>query len=319
MAEKEVEEKEVEESVEVVIEEPKSEKEEKVEQSKPEAEKEEPEVQVEAQLESEKEEEPSKEEKTTENELDEYGQKVQARIKKLTEKYRNEERDRQEATRLAQQLLSENEQLKSRMHNLDKGYLTEYGTRLDAQIAAAKRLHQEAHEAGDTEKMFEAQEQLSKIAIEQERLRLAKQRSEKVNVQQPVQGQQIQQIQQPQQQPVKVDPRANAWAEKNEWFGTDEVMTYAAFGIHRKLVEEENFDPETEMYYKEVDRRIREEFPHKFVVKKTGGNQVASAGSSASRNSLKQGRRSVKLSASQVAMAKRLNVPLEQYAKYVKD
>ena len=304
-----------EDSVEVEIEDTKSEKEEKVEKPAPE-----PEVEVETQAEEPLKEEGSQEEKVTEGELEEYGQNVQSRINKITAKYRKEERDRQEATRLAQQLLSENEQLKSRMHNLDKGYLTEYGSRLEGQIAAAKRLHQEAHEAGDTEKMFEATEQLSKIAIEQERLRLAKQRSELSNIEQPVQGQQVQPQQQVQQPPPPpVDPKANAWAEKNEWFGTDEVMTYAAFGIHRKLVEEENLDPESEMYYKEVDRRIREEFPHKFAIKKTVGSQVASAGSSASRNSTKQGRRSVKLSASQVAMAKRLNVPLEQYAKYVKD
>jgi hypothetical protein len=303
--EKAVVEKEEEDSVEVVIEDPKTEKEEKVEK---------PESELEVQVETET-EEPVKKEVSSEEEIDEYGVKVQARMKKLTAQYRKEERDKLEATRLAQQLLSENEQLKSRMHNLDKGYLTEYGSRLDGQIAAAKRLHQEAHESGDTEKMFQAQEQLSKISIEQERLRLAKQRSDNVQIQQPSQGQPIQQ----QAAPVRVDPKANAWAEKNEWFGNDEAMTYMAFSIHKKLVEEENLDPESEMYYKEVDRRIREEFPQRFAAKKTVGNQVASAGSSASRNSLKQGRRSVKLSASQVAMAKRLNVPLEQYAKYVKD
>jgi len=301
-----------EESVEVVIEDPKTEKEKKVE--KPESELD---VQVETETETK---DPVKEEVSSEEEIDEYGVKVQARMKKLTAQYRKEERDKLEATRLAQQLLSENEQLKSRMHNLDKGYLTEYGSRLDGQIAAAKRLHQEAHESGDTEKMFQAQEQLSKISIEQERLRLAKQRSDRVEVQQQPQGQRVQQqVQQQPPAPAQVDPKANAWAEKNEWFGSDEAMTYMAFSIHKKLVEEENLDPESEMYYKEVDRRIREEFPQKFVAKKTVGNQVASAGSSASRNSLKQGRRSVKLSASQVAMAKRLNVPLEQYAKYVKD
>ena len=308
--EKAVVEKEEEDSVEVVIEDPKTEKEEKVEK---------PESELEVQVETET-EEPVKKEVSSEEEIDEYGVKVQARMKKLTAQYRKEERDKLEATRLAQQLLSENEQLKSRMHNLDKGYLTEYGSRLDGQIAAAKRLHQEAHESGDTEKMFEAQEQLSKISIEQERLRLAKQRSDSAQIQQPSQGQPIQQqVQQQPPAPARVDPKANAWAEKNEWFGNDEAMTYMAFSIHKKLVEEENLDPESEMYYKEVDRRIREEFPQRFAAKKTVGNQVASAGSSASRNSLKQGRRSVKLSASQVAMAKRLNVPLEQYAKYVKD
>ena len=252
------------------------------------------------------------------DELDSYGKKVQSRIKKLTEKYRKEERDREEATRLAQQLLHENQQLKSRMQNLDRGYLTEYGSRLEAQIAAAKKAYRDAYEAGDADKMLEAQETMSKMAVEQERLRIAKQRSEQMaQVQQQPVPQRMPQ-QQVQQQP-KPDPKAQKWAEKNEWFGSDEVMTYAAFGIHRKLVEEEGFDPSSDEYYTEVDRRMRSEFPNKFAAKKSGGAQVASAGASASRSTAKQGRRSVKLSPSQIAMAKRLNVPLEEYAKYVKE
>lgn len=267
-------------------------------------------------------EEPEAQEPAAESgddELNSYSNKVQARIKKLTERYRKEERDREEAVRLAQQLLQENESLKSRVQNLDKGYLSEYGTRIDAQIETAKRLYKEAYDAGDTDKMFEAQEALSKMSIEQERLRIAKQRSEQVPDQAPVAQQQA-----PAQQPVappapKPDPKAQSWAEKNEWFGSDEVMTYAAFGIHRKLVEEEGFDPASEEYYTEVDRRMRLEFPNKFQAKKSSGAQVASAGASASRSTAKTGRRSVKLSPSQIAMAKRLNVPLEEYAKFVKD
>lgn len=267
-------------------------------------------------------EEPEAQEPAAESgddELDSYSNKVQARIKKLTERYRKEERDREEAVRLAQQLLQENENLKSRVQNLDKGYLSEYGTRIDAQVETAKRLYKEAYDAGDTDKMFEAQEALSKMSIEQERLRIAKQRSEQVSDQAPVAQQQA-----PVQQPIappapKPDPKAQSWAEKNDWFGSDEVMTYAAFGIHRKLVEEEGFDPASEEYYTEVDRRMRSEFPNKFQAKKSSGAQVASAGASASRSTAKTGRRSVKLSPSQIAMAKRLNVPLEEYAKFVKD
>jgi len=116
------------------------------------------------------------------------------------------------------------------------------------------------------------------------------------------------------------DPRAQEWADKNEWFGSDNVMTYAAFGLHKKLVDEEGFDPNSEDYYSEVDKRMRSEFPHKFQPsKRSGGAQVAPAGASATRSTTKSGRRSVKLSPSQIAMAKRLNVPLEEYAKYVKD
>ncbi len=197
------------------------------------------------------------------DELDSYSTKVQSRIKKLTERYRKEERDREEAVRLAQQLLTENQSLKSRVQNLDEGYLSEYGTRLDAQVDTAKRLYKEAYDSGDTDKMFDAQEALSKMSIEQERLRLAKQRSEHQMQQEQYQQEQYQQA--PVQQPAaKPDPKAQGWAEKNEWFGSDEVMTYAAFGIHRKLVEEEGFDPASEEYYTEVDRRMRSEFPNKF-------------------------------------------------------
>jgi hypothetical protein len=252
------------------------------------------------------------------DELDSYSNKVQSRIKKLTEKYRKEERDREEAVRMAQQLLNENTNLKSRMQNLDKGYLAEYGTRLDTQIGAAKKLYRESHDNGDTDKMLEAQEALSKMSIEQERLRIAKQRSERAPQQQ--QQQQQQMAPPPQQQAPKPDPKAQGWADKNDWFGADEVMTYAAFGIHRKLVEEEGFDPTADDYYSEVDKRMRSEFPHKFqAAKRSGGAQVAPAGASATRSTAKSGRRSVKLSPSQIAMAKRLNVPLEEYAKYVKD
>ena len=255
-------------------------------------------------------------------ELDSYSKGVQNRIKKLTEKYRQEERDKAEALRISQQLMEENKKLKTRMQALDTGYLSEYGTRLQSQTDAAKRAYKEAYEAGDTDRMLEAQQALSNIAVETQRYNTAKARAEqqaKVQVQrqeQPVQQQPVQQ-QQPQPQP---DPRAQSWAEKNDWFGQDKVMTASAFAIHQQLVEEEGFDPQTDEYYTEVDKRIRSEFPHKFQTAKKsgGGSQVASAGNSASR-STKQGRRSVKLSHSQVAIAKKLGVPLEEYAKYVKD
>ena len=257
-------------------------------------------------------------------ELDSYSKGVQSRIKKLTEKYRQEERDKAEALRVSQQLLEENKKLKTRMQALDTGYLSEYGTRLQSQTDAAKRAYKEAYEAGDTDRMLEAQQALSNIAIETQRYNTAKTRAEqqaKMQVQrqeQPVQQQQV--AQQPQQQQPQPDPRAQSWAEKNDWFGQDKVMTASAFAIHQQLVEEEGFDPQTDEYYTEVDRRIRSEFPHKFQTAKKsgGGSQVASAGNSASRSN-KQGRRSVKLTHSQVAIAKKLGVPLEEYAKYVKE
>ena len=249
------------------------------------------------------------------DELENYGEKVQKRIKKLTERYRNEQRDREEAVRMAQKLLDENNKLKGRVQQLDNGYLNEYGNRLSTQEEAAKRAYKQAYEAGDSDAMLAAQEQIAQIAVDKQRYGAAKSRVEQ---QQKMQVQQQPQQQQAQPQP-QVDPKAKAWAEKNEWFGNDKIMTTAAFTLHQQLVEEEGFDPNSDEYYTELNGRIRSEFPHKFnTAKKSGGNQVASAGNSASRTN-KQGRRSVKLSHSQVAIAKKLGVPLEEYAKYVKE
>ena len=266
-------------------------------------------------------EEAPKEEPKQEDELDSYSKGVQSRIKKLTEKYRQEERDKSEAVRLSQQLMEENEKLKSRVKALDTGYLSEYGTRLQTQTEAAKRMLKEAYEAGNSDGVVEAQQLMSNIAAEQQRYNTAKaqaDRQAKMQIQQP--QEQSQQQQPVQQQRAQPDPRAVAWKDKNDWFGSDKIMTAAAFTLHSQLTEEEGFDPNTDEYYTEVDKRLRQEFPHKFseTKKSGGGSQVASAGNSASR-STKQGRRSVKLSHSQVAIAKKLGVPLEEYAKYVKD
>lgn len=255
-----------------------------------------------------------------EGELESYSKGVQKRISRLTEKFRKEERDRQEAVRLAQQLLQEKQQLEGRLKQLDSGYLNEYGARIEAQISTARRAYKDAYEAGDTDKMIEAQEALARASTDKQRYDLAKSRAnERVQTTAVQQQQYVAPEPQRVAQQPQVDPKAQGWAEKNDWFGQDEVMTYAAFGVHRKLVEEEGFDPQSDEYYSEIDRRMRTEFPHKFQASKSSGkSQVAPAGSSASR-STKQGRRTVKLSPSQIAIAKKLNVPLEEYAKYVKD
>lgn len=261
------------------------------------------------------EEESSAPQESDDDELSGYSQKVQSRINKLTAKARAEERDRQEAQRLAEQLYLENQRLQERIKGLDTGYLSEYGTRLEAQSIAAKDAFKKAYESGDAEAIAAAQEQMSKIAIDQERFRLAKQRSDAPR-QAPVQ-QPVQQYQQP--MAPQPDPKAQTWAQRNEWFGTDKMLTAAAMALHSTLVEDEGFDPTSDEYYSEIDRRIRREFPNRFQTTKTAAPaRVASAASSASKAAV-QGRRSVKLTASQVAMAKRLNVPLEEYAKYVKE
>jgi len=266
-------------------------------------------------------------EKPESDELEQYSASVQKRIANLTKKYREEERQREEAARFAQQVYEENQQLKNRMQQLDSGYLTEYGQRVETQIAAAKRQYKEAYEAGDTDAMIAAQEILAtatadkqrydaaRAKVETSRTSYAQQQLELARQQHAQQLAAQQQQSQPQPQP---DPKAQDWASKNEWFGQDETMTYAVFGIHRRLVEEEGFDPNSDEYYSEVDRRMRKEFPHKFRSQNSGKAQVAPAASSASRNP-KQGRKAVKLTPSQIAMAKRLNVPLEEYAKFVKE
>lgn len=266
-------------------------------------------------------------EKPESDELEQYSASVQKRIANLTKRYREEERQREEAARFAQQVYQENQQLKQRMQQLDSGYLTEYGQRVETQIAAAKRQYKEAYEAGDTDAMIAAQEILATATADKQRYDAARSKVEtsrqsyaqqQLELARQQHAQQLAAQQQPRQQQPQPDPKAQDWAAKNEWFGQDETMTYAVFGIHRRLVEEEGFDPSSDEYYSEVDRRMRKEFPHKFRGQNSGKAQVAPAASSASRNP-KQGRKAVKLTPSQIAMAKRLNVPLEEYAKFVKE
>lgn len=255
------------------------------------------------------------------DELSSYSHKVKARINRLTERMRKEQRDKDEATRVAQTLLQENQQLRGRVQALDTGYLSEYGARLETQELAVKNAYRAAHESGDADAMLAAQEDIARIALEKQRYSAAKQRVQTNTEQQtqqerPVQPapRQVQQAEAP-----KPDPKAQGWAEKNKWFGEDRMLTTGAMAIHQTLVEDEGFDPNSDDYYTEIDRRIRAEFPHKFAARKPGGgSQVAPAGSSASRSTTQE-RRTVRLTPSQVAIAKRLNVPLEEYAKYVKD
>ena len=257
-----------------------------------------------------------KEEKK-EDEVTEYSKKVQTRINQITDRYRKEQRDKEEAVRLAQTLKDQNEKLQTQISNLDKGYISEYGTRIESQLASASDALKKAYEVNDTDAIVKAQQAIAKATIEQERHRIAKERQEQ-NVSRETSDPQT--IQQPQpQQPAQQepDPKAKAWAEKNTWFGENEEMTYLALGLDKKLVQE-GFDLGSDEYYSELDKRIRTRFPEEFKQETSGVNRVAPADSTASRSNSK-GRRTVKLSPSQVAMAKRLNVPLEEYAKYVKE
>ena len=257
-----------------------------------------------------------------EDELEQYSESVQRRISKLTNRFREEERQRQAAIEYAEAVKQQNEELRNRLDKLDQSYVGEFGNRVESDAVAAKEAYKKAYDEGDADGMFEAQQRISQIALEQARYQEAKRRNEE-RQQQPAQQQPAQQQpvqQQPVQQPAQPDPKAEAWAGKNEWFGNDQTMTYAAFGIHRQLIEQEGFDPTSDEYYSELDKRVRTEFPHKFAeAKRDTGPRVASAGSTASKSSSSKGRRTVKLTPSQIAIAKRLNVPLEEYAKYVKE
>ena len=250
------------------------------------------------------------------DELEQYSESVQRRISKLTNRFREEERQRQAAIDYAEAVKKQNEELRARIDKLDQSYVGEFGNRVEADAVAAKEAYKKAYDEGDADGMFEAQQRISRIALEQARYEEAKRRNEQ-RQEQPAPS--LEPTAPPQEQPPQPDPKAEAWAQKNEWFGNDQTMTYAAFGIHRQLIEEEGFDPSSDEYYSELDKRVRTEFPHKFAeAKRDTGPRVASAGSTASKSSSK-GRRTVKLTPSQIAIAKRLNVPLEEYAKYVKE
>tara|TARA_R100000458_G_C8248637_1_gene226004 strand:- start:436 stop:1350 length:915 start_codon:yes stop_codon:yes gene_type:complete len=250
-------------------------------------------------------------------EMEEYSKSVQQRINKLTRKYRDEESEKQAAIDYAESVKKQNEELKKRLDDLDQSYVGQFGDRIESQIQAAKQAFKTAHEAGDADAMFTAQQELSRLAVDQSNLDARKIQKQKQAEAAPTPGPAAPT---PQQTPKKPDPRAEQWAKENEWFGTDQTMTYAAFGLHRQLIEQEGFDPATEEYYSELDKRLRTEFPQKFKETKNVdvGPRVASAESTASKQSSKK-RRTVKLTPSQIAIAKRLNVPLEEYAKYVKE
>ncbi len=257
-------------------------------------------------------------EPASEDELDEYSSGVKGRINNLTKRFREEERQKQSAVEYAENVRKENEDLKKRIESLDKGYQEQFESRVTNQITSAKEILKQAHETGDVDKIVEAQEALANLSVEKGTLKsIRAEKSDETEVAAPTTETAKSA---PAAPPAQPDPKAEAWAKNNNWFGQDEVMTYGAFGIHRRLVEEEGFDPQSDDYYAELDSRLKIEFPHKFDAKSksTGGSRkVASAEASASRN--RSGRKTVRLTPSQVAIAKRLNVPLEEYAKYVRD
>jgi hypothetical protein len=255
-------------------------------------------------------------------EMDDYGHKVQSRIDKLTKKLREAERREQAAVQYAQGVQKEAQNQAARSNQLDTGYVTEFADRVEAQMTQAKNELKQAMDLGDVDKQVEAQSKISRLSIEEERAASHKAQRERLQQEMQARGIDPNQPQMPQQQmprqpapPRQPDPKAQAWAEKNEWFGTDEPMTLTSFSIHRKLMEE-GFDAQSDSYYNEVDKRMRDTFPHKFEQKVSPSQTVASANRAAPGKARKG---SVRLTPSQVAIAKKLGVPLSEYAKYVKE
>ena len=248
-------------------------------------------------------------------ELDDYSEGVKKRIAKLTKKMREAERREQAALDYAKKVQAEQELLKTRFTKLDTGYVSEMENRINSSLEAAASKLAKAREDGDLKAEIAAQTEISKLGYEEARLKEIKSRQEEAPKAEEKQVKRPEYQQQEQPQPVNPDPKAQTWAQNNQWFGQDEAMTYTAFSLHKKLVEEEGYDPQTDEYYSEIDRRIKLEFPHKFdKVQPETTAKPTQVVASASRNS-KPGRKTVKLTPSQVAIAKKLGVPLEEYAK----
>jgi hypothetical protein len=259
------------------------------------------------------------EKKEDSDELKEYSDGVQKRIAKLTRKMREAERQREEAVQYAQSIKNKNDEMEGRLSKMDSSYVSEFETRVKTGLAAAKLALKNAIESQDVEAQIAAQQQLASLTMDEARvnsIKVANENKPKASERQVNINPQQQRM--PQQQS---DPKAEDWASRNSWFGNDSAMTYTAFDIHKKLVETEGFDPQSNEYYAEVDKRIRLEFPHKFdKVDNTSTERAKPAQNVASaKRSASTGRKkTVRLTPSQVAIAKRLGVPLEAYAKQLK-
>ena len=240
---------------------------------------------------------------------------TQKRINRLTKKMREAERQREEALNYAKNVQAESEKIKQRMESLDNNYVNEYSSRVTSQMEQAEAELSRAIEIGDSAATVAAQRKLTNLAIQADRAEQAKAQQEQQKAQSDAAAQQVPQ-QAPQQAPRRPDAKAEQWALRNTWFGEDEAMTYAAFGIHKKLVEEEGFDPTSDEYYTELDRRIDDKFN---TGAKTTSKRPAQTVAGATRTTSGRSGKKVRLTPSQVAIAKKLGVPLEEYAKHVKE
>ena len=254
-----------------------------------------------------------KQETEKKKELEQYSEGVQKRIAKLTKKWREAERQKEAALDYAKGVQAEHSQIKTRMAKLEPSYVTAMENRVTSGLEAAKAKLAAAREANDINAEVEAQKDIAKLGIEESRVTALKAKvseAKEKEVKTPTLDQALQQ--------PPADPKAEAWAEKNEWFGKDNAMTYTAFDLHKKLTEQEGFDPKSDEYYDEVDKRMRLDFPHKFGSTKIQESTKPTQTVASATRSVKPGRSTVRLTSSQVAIAKKLGVPLEEYAKQLK-
>ena len=259
------------------------------------------------------------EEKKSDSELEDYSKGVQSRIAKLTRKMREAERREQAALDYAKAVEEKRQALEKRFEKTDSDYIKKFETTISSGLEAAQKELAAAIESGDAKAQVEANKRIATLAFENAKLDAAKEGRETKQEEKPVQLSQANNVNIPQtDDPINPDPRAEAWASKNPWFGSDRAMTYTAFEIHKDLTEKEGYDPSSDEYYAEVEKRIKIDFPHKFG--NTEKNTTAPVQTVASANrSVKPGRKTVRLTSSQVAIAKNLGVPLEEYAKQLKN
>jgi len=262
-----------------------------------------------------KQEETKEEPKKDDEQLEDYSKGVQARIAKLTRKMREAERQRDAATEYAKSVEEKRQALETRFEKTDADYIKKFETSINTGLEAAQKELAAAIEAGDAQAQVEANKRIATLAFENAKLSQSKEARE-VQVTKPSQ---VQAPQQPVTQVEPSDPMAESWAAKNSWFGQDRAMTYTAFEIHKDLVDKEGFDPKSNEYYAEIDKRIRVDFPHKFATSNNKQSTDPVQTVASAKRSVRPGRKTVKLTSSQVAIAKKLGVPLEEYAKQVKN
>jgi len=268
------------------------------------------------------EEEPQQEAKKESDEIEDYSEGVKKRIAKLTYKIREAERREHAAIDYAKSVQGELNKTKNKLSKTDQNLYDEYKGRVGSELQEAQDRYKKAYESGDTDAMLEAQKDIAKLAVEEESLnRVRAKQPEEVEEAVVDVDKEIQTRSQVQQEPqVQADPKAQDWAKKNEWFGSDVAMTTSAFAFHRQLVEQEGYDPTSDDYYAEVDKRMAEAFPHKLgKTQQNMVNEVVAGSSRGSTTARTRSRRKVQLTPSQVAIAKRLGVPLEEYAKHIKE